>query len=231
MYDTGKIFKAGGTSKYADNPSNNRTYRIDITGGPVKVTKLSPMIYQRGYANGPVLPDGKIAIIGGQTYMKEFSDSDAVLPAEMFDPEAGTSTLMAPIAVARNYHSFALLLPDARVLSAGGGLTTSNISANHPDLQLFSPPYLFDSNGNEAVRPRILSAPAFAGIRQHGHGDDRPGHFVLLDHPLRRRHPYGQQRPAPPVACHSARPATAPTRSISRPTPATSCPATGCCSR
>lgn len=157
MYDTGKIFKAGGTSVYANSPSSNSAYLIDITGRPI-VTDVSPMIFRRGYVNSAVLPDGKVLLVGGQTFMKEFSDSNAVLPAELFDPERRTFRLMDSIDVARNYHAVALLLPDGRVLSAGGGLC-GTCSANHPDLQIFSPPYLFAANGQPAVRPQILSAP------------------------------------------------------------------------
>ena len=64
----------------------------------------------------------------------------------------------------RCYHSIAVLLPDGRVLSAGGGELmlnegTAQQAANdardtHYDAQLFSPPYLF--NG---PRPQITSAP------------------------------------------------------------------------
>jgi Domain of unknown function (DUF1929) len=54
-----------------------------------------------------------------------------------------------------------LLLPDGRVLSSGGGegggipLASSEFSA-----QIFSPPYLFDSDGSAAPRPSITSAPS-----------------------------------------------------------------------
>ena len=45
----------------------------------------------------------------------------------------------------RGYHSVALLLPDGRVLSAGG-------DANARNAEIFSPPYLF--KGPEADRDR-----------------------------------------------------------------------------
>jgi hypothetical protein len=157
MVDAGKLFKAGGSPVYANSPSSRNAYLIDISVRAT-VKKLSPMIFPRGYVNGVVLPDGKVMLVGGQTYMKEFSDANAVLPTEIYDPDKGFSTLTAPVAVPRNYHAVAILLPDARVLSAGGGLCGS-CTANHPDLQVFSPPYLFDAAGNPAVRPKILTAP------------------------------------------------------------------------
>lgn len=41
---------------------------------------------------------------------------------ELWDPVKLTFTVLPPAAVPRNYHSIALLLPDARVFSGGGGL-------------------------------------------------------------------------------------------------------------
>jgi YVTN family beta-propeller protein len=160
MFDKGKILKAGGADQYANNPRNASTaaYVIDINKD-VKVNKTSPMIYNRGYVGSAVLPDGKVFIVGGQTKIIEFSNANAVLPGEMFDPETGRFEPMASIAVPRNYHAVALLLPDARVMSAGGGLCGS-CSANQPSLQIFSPPYLFDANGDPAVRPEIVDAPS-----------------------------------------------------------------------
>jgi galactose oxidase len=57
----------------------------------------------------------------------------------------------------------AILLPDGRVFSGGGGLCGGTICAtNHPDGQIFSPPYLFNSNGTARTRPVIKTAPAKA---------------------------------------------------------------------
>ena len=45
----------------------------------------------------------------------------AVLPAEIWNPATETWTTVASLQTAREYHSTALLLPDGRVLMAGGG--------------------------------------------------------------------------------------------------------------
>ncbi len=115
------------------------------------------MAYPRVFANSVVLPDGKVVIVGGQTYGTGFSDADAVLVPELWDPRTDRTTLMAPIAVARNYHSIALLLPDGRVLSGGGGLCGVGCAANHPDVQIWTPPYLYAADGN--LRQRRRSSP------------------------------------------------------------------------
>jgi galactose oxidase len=51
----------------------------------------------------------------------------------------------------------ALLLTDGRVFVGGGGLCGQGCAANHPDVQIFSPPYLF-----QGVRPTIDAAPGSA---------------------------------------------------------------------
>ena len=61
---------------------------------------------------------------------------------------------MASIAAYRGYHSTAILLPDGRVLSAGGNV-------GGPNAQIYSPPYLF-----AGARPSIASAPTTAGYGQ-----------------------------------------------------------------
>src|SRR5262249_18816730 len=94
-----------------------------------------------------------------------YSDSDSVLNPELWDPNTGQFSVMAPEAVPRNYHSVAVLLPDGRVFSGGGGLC-GTCSTNHADGQIFSPPYLFNSDGTLRTRPTITSAPTAATAGQ-----------------------------------------------------------------
>src|SRR5205807_417160 len=75
--------------------------------------------------------------------------------AELFDPATRSWRELPPLARPRPYHSIALLLPDARVLVGGGGLcSASDCAVNHPDVEIYSPPYLF-----AGPRPRVTSAP------------------------------------------------------------------------
>jgi galactose oxidase len=71
-------------------------------------------------------------------------------------------TVMAPEAIPRTYHSVAILLPDGRVFSGGGGLCAT-CTTNHPDGQIYSPPYLFNPDGTARIRPVITSAPTNTG--------------------------------------------------------------------
>jgi galactose oxidase len=162
MFAEGKILTTGGAPSYTDSPATNTAHLIDVGTGPgssPKVTQIKGMIHARAYHNSVLLPDGRIAIIGGQKRAQVFVDMNSVLTPELFDPDDNSFSEMAGMSVQRNYHSVAILLPDATVLAAGGGLC-GTCKSNHPNGQILSPPYLFDKDGKIAVRPVITSGPA-----------------------------------------------------------------------
>ncbi len=161
MYDVGRMLKVGGAPGYDGIKANGNAYVIEL-GTSLEVRKIRPMAYQRAFHNSVVLPNGQVVIIGGATVAVGFSDNNSVLAPELFDPTTETFVTLPPLSVPRNYHSIALLLPDGRVLSAGGGLCGTNCAANHADLQVLSPPYLFNADGTAATRPVIESAPTQA---------------------------------------------------------------------
>ena len=117
---------------------------IDLADSPPAWRLTSHMSFARMEHNAVLLPDGKVLVIGGR------SDNDAtptpVLTPEIFDPVGETWTPVAPHSVPRRYHSTAVLLPDGRVLAAGGDF--------QPSGEMYSPPYLF-----KGPRPAIVSAP------------------------------------------------------------------------
>jgi large repetitive protein len=127
----------------------------------VNVRRVAPMAYARAMHNSVVLPNGQVVVIGGQAYPVPFSDDRSVLAPELWDPATETFTNLAPMQVPRNYHSVALLLPDGRVFSAGGGLCGS-CATNHANAQILTPPYLLNADGTPAARPSIVSAPVSA---------------------------------------------------------------------
>jgi hypothetical protein len=110
------------------------------------------MSIQRRQLNATLLPDGKVLVTGGSNAAGFDEPSGAVLYAEMWDPTTETWSTMASHTRYRGYHSIALLLPDGRVLSAGGDLSAGGGTAFNAEV--YSPPYLF--NG---ARPTITSAP------------------------------------------------------------------------
>jgi Domain of unknown function (DUF1929)/Bacterial Ig-like domain len=158
MYDVGKILVAGG--EYSSNDARV----IDLNGGTPQVSATAPMAYGRRQHNLTVLADGTVLATGGNSSGAPLVDlNNGVYPAELWDPATGTWRTLAAMQVTRQYHSTALLLPDGRVLSAGGGIcgTCDSVGYLGKNAEVFSPPYLFkkDGSGDLAPRPQISSAP------------------------------------------------------------------------
>jgi len=158
MYDEGKLLMAGGAANNTSTaPGTNQAAIIDLTGSSAQKINLTPMRYSRKFNNGVILPTGEVLIVGGNTSGTEFSDQGTILTPEIWNPTTRAWRSVADHSVPRNYHSVALLMTDGRVWSGGGGLC--NCSADHPDHQVYWPPYLFNADGSLATRPAISSAP------------------------------------------------------------------------
>jgi hypothetical protein len=129
--------------------------RIDLSLPDPRWTVMNKMHHKRIHANGVLLPDGNVLVVGGMsTYRhgsREHSAHGAVLEAEMYNPSTNTWTLMNPQQRPRLYHSTAILLPDARVISMGSNPRAKSIEKT---IEVFSPPYLF-----RGARPVITEAP------------------------------------------------------------------------
>jgi len=158
MYDVGKILVAGG------GPSTNTADVIDLNGPTPKVTPTGSMAYGRRQLNLTDLADGTVLATGGNSSGAELVDLNAgVYAAEQWSPATGKWTTLASMRETRQYHSTALLLPDGRVLSAGGGICGICDEVGYVDknAEIFSPPYLFakDGSGALAARPTVSAAP------------------------------------------------------------------------
>ncbi|WP_328473592.1 discoidin domain-containing protein [Actinoplanes sp. NBC_00393] len=162
MFDTGKILTVGGAPSYENNNATANAYVLSVSGTTVTTRKVAPMANTRAFHNSVVLADGKVAVFGGQNYPVPFSDNTAVLSAELFDPATGSFSTMSSAAIPRTYHSVAILMPDARVFTGGGGLCGAGCATNHFDAEIFTPPYLLTEDGKPAPRPSITAAPATA---------------------------------------------------------------------
>ncbi|MGX6602567.1 discoidin domain-containing protein [Micromonosporaceae bacterium Da 78-11] len=162
MYDTGKILAVGGSPSYEQSQATANAYVLSISGTTVTTKKVAPMANTRAFANSVVLPDGQVAVFGGQNFAVPFSDNTSVYNAEIWNPKTEKFTLMSSSTVPRNYHSVALLMPDGRVFNGGGGLCGDGCATNHFDGQIFTPPYLLTEDGDLATRPVITTAPTTA---------------------------------------------------------------------
>jgi hypothetical protein len=155
MYADGKVLTMGGgtvtdSCGTGDATITPEAHIIDLTSpSPAWSATSSPMTYPRTFHNSTLLPSGAVLVTGG------LSQSGYERHAELWDPATGQWSVVAEMPSDRAYHSVAVLLPDARVLTAGG-----NVCNNPPTAEFYSPPYLFDVNGNLATRPVISAAPA-----------------------------------------------------------------------
>lgn len=149
-----RVLLAGGSPSFGDEDAYNQSVsRVSATGDAFIVdlltgvaTPTTQMNHPRYMANGVVLPDGKVLVIGGSSEAELWNSSDAVLTPEIYDPATKTWTELASNETPRMYHSVALLMPDARVWVGGGGACGDcggHQEVNHPDAHVYSPPYLF----------------------------------------------------------------------------------------
>jgi hypothetical protein len=147
MYAPGKILSLR---------ANRQAVVVDLNGTAPKVTVTSQPSAIRQWGSATVLADGKVWVNGGS--VTDNVQTDAVYASELWNPATGTWTTTAPAAKARLYHSTAMLLPDATVLTGGGGAPgpVKNLNA-----EIYTPPYLYrrDGSGKLAARPRIITQP------------------------------------------------------------------------
>ena len=157
IFDIGKMLVAGGGSSTKDSRV------VDFNGPTPQVSSTAPMAFGRRQHNLTVLADGSVLATGGNSSGASLVDLNAgVYPAELWSPATGQWRTLAAMQVTRQYHSTALLLPDGRVLSAGGGIcgTCDTVGYLAKNAEIFSPPYLFQADGTLAPRPSIDAAPA-----------------------------------------------------------------------
>ncbi len=151
MYRPGKILQFGGNS--------NTARVIDITGTTPVVTNTNSLSSQRRLVTATVLADGRVLATGGSTVWNEMTGVN--YNAEIWNPTTGQWLVGPPEALARLYHSTAVLMPDASVLVAGGGAPGPQ---NNTNMEIYYPPYLYSAAGGFATRPVIDDAPSTIDI-------------------------------------------------------------------
>jgi YVTN family beta-propeller protein len=151
MFAPGRILQFGGNS--------NGAIVIDINGASPTATPTQSMSSQRRWVTATMLADGKVLATGGSQVDNQLTGVNNI--AEIWNPTTGTWTRGHEGALARLYHSTALLLPDATVLVAGGGAPGPLVNLN---AEIYYPPYLFTAAGTLAQRPAIANAPQFIDI-------------------------------------------------------------------
>ena len=156
-YDPRVIIMGGG------NPATATTEIIDLGATNPSWTYGPSMSQPRIEMDAVILPNGKVLAVNGST---DDEDSDtASLNADLYDPASNTFSSAGANAFPRLYHSGALLLPDATVLDLGGNPERGTYQ---PQLEIYSPAYLFNADGSLATRPTITGVTP--GVIGYGAG-------------------------------------------------------------
>jgi hypothetical protein len=133
---------------------NQKVVVIDYRNPTPVVTPTSDIDQVRYWASGTILADGKVLITGGSQIANALTG--VAYQAQIWDPGTGAWTAGATAAKPRLYHSNSMLLPDATVLTGGGGAPGP---VNNLNAEIYYPPYLYATNGTPAGRP-VISATA-----------------------------------------------------------------------
>jgi hypothetical protein len=135
---------------------DRQAFLVDDRGPTIQLQAAASPAGDRLYGSATLLADGRVLYNGGSSSGNDLAG--AVNTAEIWDPASGAWASAATAAKPRLYHSVALLLPDATVLTAGGGAPGPVVNLN---AEIYHPPYLYrqDGSGLPAERPVIRSAP------------------------------------------------------------------------
>jgi len=164
-YDIGKTIVVGGGNITEDGVAKVPTRTAVVLTNGAAPTATGSMSIGRRQFNATLLADGSVLATGGLTSAATSAQVDldhAATTAERWDPATGQWTVLASASRIRQYHSAAVLLPDGRVLTGGGGVCSvcMNVGYLEKNVEYFTPPYLL----KKATRPVIGSAPATVGI-------------------------------------------------------------------
>ena len=161
MYDAGKVIYIGGGNDGTTDTPTAVAEVVDLSANLPVWHETASMHFPRRQHNATVLADGSVLVTGGTagSGFNDLSPGGPIHIAELWNPVTKEWKKLAAEDVDRCYHATAVLLPDATVLSAGGGEFVVRGEPNdpkdsHSNAQIFHPPYLF-----HGPRPEIISAP------------------------------------------------------------------------
>ena len=154
-YAPGRVMRCGGNSRLgvtdvvAFDADDHTTGWSNWTLG-----KMQSRLFHRA----TLLPTGDVLVTGG---VRDPSDAVGIRAPQLWNEATGwsDSTLLAPEPVLRTYHGTTVLLPDGRVLTAGG----STFDASPLKGAVYEPPYLFDAAGALVRQTIVTAVPGAAG--------------------------------------------------------------------
>src|SRR5215475_3378632 len=130
-----KVINFGGSGQ-------SSTEIIDLSVSKPTWTPGPDMSTGRIEMNAVILPNGKVLAEGGSV-ANEIPDTLGKT-ADLYDPVSNSFSSGGTASFSRLYHSTAVLLPDATVMSMGSN--PSDRGSYEPAIEIYTPPYLFDAN-------------------------------------------------------------------------------------
>jgi Ca2+-binding RTX toxin-like protein len=127
---------------------------MDMSGDRPTFQQTGSLGEVRDWSNLVVLADGSVMVSGGSDVANQLVGAHNEV--QIWNPQTGVWTTGNDASVARMYHSTTILLPDATVLSLGGGAPGPLTNTNG---EIYKPGYLFNADGSLATRPAITDAP------------------------------------------------------------------------
>jgi hypothetical protein len=172
MLKTGKVLMAGGSASGDDDQLSTAELYDPLTG---RFTRTGGMHQGRSAFTGTALKDGRILVVGGLAG-GQYPNHKVEASAEIYDPETERFTVTGSMEFSR-FKQGAALLPDGRVLIAGGSNEIGR-QITYSSTEIFDPQTGRFSSGPSMKLPRfkLLSSvvPLEDGRILLGGGAERP---------------------------------------------------------
>jgi Galactose oxidase, central domain/Bacterial Ig-like domain (group 2)/Kelch motif len=133
LLQNGKVLIVGGALTSTSDPVATAEVYDPATGS---FAMTGAMATAREQHTATLLADGRVLIVGGTTSTGE-RDSHPTASVEVYDPSTGLFSATGSMAEARTFHT-ATLLPNGKVLVAGGGDENSTAEVYDPAAGSFS---------------------------------------------------------------------------------------------
>lgn len=154
-YANGTVLVTGGLH------GTSHEHSIDLYDPVANTWSRRDMLVHRHIPLTTVLPDGRVLIAAGVGCGCSTGDAGNVTYLDTKAPGMPLQMGLSEMPETRGYHAVSLLLPDGRVLIAGGRRGDKNHPADEqPTLRYLYPSYLFTDDAQfDSLRPHVWLAP------------------------------------------------------------------------